>query len=211
MDEDIKTTTEDGQPENGDEKTVASADGQTPDPQSALQEKLAATHDRLLRTAAELDNFRKRARRDVDDAQNRGRSDVLAEILPVIDSVELALSSTEESMTPAIVEGLQMIKRQFFSAVERFGVKPVESKGKSFDPNVHEAVAQVHSDNHPAGQIVEEMRKGYLLNDRLLRAAMVVVSKGAPPPATDTLPPLEDGVATDTNNGGVTVTLIKEV
>ena len=186
MNEDIKNRGGNGDPEleiaaPSDEAPVEAAD-----PAVELQDKLSATHERLLRTAAELDNFRKRARRDVEEAQNRGRAEVLAEILPVIDSVDLALSSAADNAGDGILEGLQMIKRQFLTAGERFGVKPVESRGAAFDPNVHEAVSQIYSPEHPAGQIVEEMRKGYLLGEKLLRAAMVVVSRGAPPvPSAD--------------------------
>lgn len=146
---------------------------------SALEEKLKSTHERLLRTAADLDNFRKRARRDVDEALARGRSDVLTEILPVLDSIDLALGTKDtDGLNESILEGVQMIKKQFLAATERFGLKEVESRGKAFDPNFHEAVAHIASADHPAGQIVDEMRKGYLLGDKLLRAAMVVVSKG---------------------------------
>ena len=198
MNEDIKNTGESSDPElataaPSDEAPVEAAE--TSDPTAELQEKLSATHERLLRTAAELDNFRKRARRDVEEAQNRGRAEVLAEILPVIDSVDLALSSATEGAGDGIVEGLQMIKRQFLTAGERFGVKPVESRGAAFDPNIHEAVSQIYSPDHPAGQIVEEMRKGYLLGEKLLRAAMVVVSRGAPP-----APSADEGSAVDTDN-----------
>ncbi len=146
-----------------------------------LEEKVAATHDRLIRTAAELDNVRKRARRDVKEAASRGRVEVLREILPAIDSLELALRSADvEGAEGGIIEGVQMVHRQFLSITERFGLKPIESVNEVFDPNFHEAVAQISSEEHEAGQIVQEMRKGYLLGDRLLRAAMVVVSKGPP-------------------------------
>ena len=148
---------------------------------SVLEEKLKATHERLLRTAADLDNFRKRSKRDVEDAFARGRADVLQEILPVLDSIDLALAHKEtDGANESIFEGVQMIRKQFLSAAERFGLKEVESRGKSFDPNFHEAVAHVASPDCPAGQIVDEMRKGYMLGEKLLRAAMVVVSKGSP-------------------------------
>lgn len=147
---------------------------------AALEAKFKETHDRLLRTAAELENVRRRSRRDVDEAVNRGRTDILREILPIIDSIELALNSADPGGSAAgIVEGVEMIHRQFLSAAERFGLKPIESVGLSFDPNVHEAVAQVHSEDQPVGAVVEEMRRGYMLGDRLLRASMVIVSKGA--------------------------------
>jgi molecular chaperone GrpE len=146
----------------------------------ALQQKLDTTHERLLRTAADLDNLRKRSKRDIDDALVRGHADVLSELLPVMDSLELALASADpDSKADSIIEGVKMIQKQFLTAAERFKLKPIESREQAFDPNFHEAVAQVPSSDHPAGQVVDEMRKGYLLGDRLLRPAMVVVSKGS--------------------------------
>ena len=162
------------------ENAHAPSDGQV----VALEEKLSTTHERLLRTAADLDNLRKRSKRDVEDALARGRSDVLLEILPVLDSIDLALAAKgSDGADGSIIEGVQMIKKQFLTATERFGLREVESKGCAFDPNFHEAVAHIASAEHPAGQIVDEMRKGYMLGDKLLRAAMVVVSKGEDTPA----------------------------
>jgi molecular chaperone GrpE len=199
VDEGIKTTGEEEKKEPVTEGIDTVSIEENVDPAAILQEKLNATHERLLRTAAELDNFRKRARRDVEDAQNRGRADVLAEVLPVIDSVDLALSSLDEGTAKGIVEGLEMIKRQFLSAVDRFGVKQVESIGKAFDPNVHEAVSQIYSDAYAAGQIVEEMRKGYLIGEKLLRAAMVAVSRG-PLPSAEEEASSEDDTYADAQN-----------
>jgi molecular chaperone GrpE len=157
-----------------------STSSEAPDEQQVLRKQLEATHDRLLRTAAELDNLRKRAKRDIEDALIRGRTEVLQEILPVIDSVDLALTSTgPESVAESIIEGVKMIQKQFLAATSRFQLKAVETAGKAFDPNYHEAVAQIASPDHAAGQIVNEMRKGYLLGDRLIRPSMVVVSKGS--------------------------------
>ncbi len=199
MDEDIKTTNE-KEDENGEtELDTGQATETTASATEELKDKLAATHERLLRTAAELDNVRKRARRDMEDAVQRGRADVLMEVVPVIDSVDLALSSIDEKVQSGIVEGLRMIKRQFLTAMERFGVKPIESCGKAFDPNHHEAVLQVHSDVHPAGLVVDEMRKGYLIGEKLLRPAMVTVSRGAPPTVSSTDgTPSEESAPADT-------------
>ncbi len=147
-----------------------------------LEKRLKDERDRLLRTAADLDNTRKRAKRDIDDAVVRGRQEVLREILPVIDSVDLALSSADpQGSAQPILEGVEMVRRQFLSATERFGLRPIDSVGQAFDPNVHEAVSQIPSQGHPAGQIIQEMRRGYLLGERLLRAAMVIVSRGPAP------------------------------
>lgn len=183
--------TDDNKPQDGEERQESQeeatedmepSNADVSDEVQTLKEQLAANHERLLRTAADLDNLRKRSKRDVEDALIRGRTEVLTEILPVIDSVDLALTSADPAGNAAsIIEGVKMIQKQFHTATERFQLKVVETEGQGFDPNFHEAVAQLASPDHPAGQIVNEMRKGYLLGDRLLRPAMVVVSKGESP------------------------------
>lgn len=162
--------------EAGDE-VVADPDEQV----AALEAKLAEEHERLLRTAAELENFRKRARRDADDALARGRSEVLIAILPALDSVDMALkSTTEEASAASVLEGVEMVRKQFLASMAPLGLKPIDADGAGFDPTYHEAVAQMPSVEHAAGSVMEEMRKGYMLGDRLLRASMVVVSSGKP-------------------------------
>ena len=182
-------------PETSPDETAAAAapetEPETEDAQAkeiaALEEKVKATHERLLRTAADLDNVRKRAKRDVDEALARGRSEVLHELLPVLDSIDLALATKDaDGANESILEGVQMTRKLFFTATERFGLRTVESLGRSFDPNFHEAVAYVASAEHGAGQIMDEMRKGYMLGEKLLRPAMVVVSKGEPGPSEQT-------------------------
>jgi molecular chaperone GrpE len=150
-----------------------------PDDRADLEQRLAAEHDRLLRTAAELDNVRKRARRDVEEALVRGRAEVLSELLPALDSLDIALSSaTATTDTGSLIQGVELVRRQFISGMERFGLKPIDAVGRAFDPALHEAVAQRPSDEVDAGGVIEDMRRGYLLGERLLRASMVVVSTG---------------------------------
>ncbi len=183
--------------ENGDEEV------KDPVEQVAeLEQELAKNHDRLIRSVAELDNVRKRARRDVDEAAMRGRTEVLREILPAMDSIDLALKSADpQGAADAIIEGMRMVRQQFMASTERFQLKPIESVGHGFDPNFHEAVAQVTSEEYDAGQIVEEMRKGYMLGDRLLRAAMVVVSRGAPEQAPKDATPDEQASPGSSSRG----------
>ena len=139
----------------------------------------------------------------MEEAATRGRTDVLREILPAIDSIDLALNTLDKNTEiKGIVEGMSMVRKQFLSATERFGLKAIESQDKAFDPNFHEAVAQIESDEHEAGQIVEEMRKGYLLGDRLLRAAMVIVSKGKPVPAEEPEEAVDEANITINEDGG---------
>jgi molecular chaperone GrpE len=155
-----------------------------------LEKKLADEHDRLLRAAADLDNFRKRTRRDIDDALVRGRGEVLAELLPTMDALDLALKNAAgEETVRAMVDGVEMVRRQFLGSTARFGLKPISCVGAPFDPNFHEAVAQIPHPEVPAGVVIEELRRGYLLGDRLLRASLVVVSAGAAVGADDAAVP----------------------
>lgn len=134
--------------------------------------------DQLLRTAADFDNFRKRSRKDVEEAQRKGLERALAELLPVSDNLERAVqaSATVTEIAP-ILEGVRMVHKFFEDALSRLGVERVQSVGVAFDPSVHEAVQQVETDEAPPGTIVAEMAPGYRLGQKLLRAAMVSVAR----------------------------------
>ena len=160
-------------------------EAEVPPPKSAevqlaeAQTELGRVRDQLLRTAADFDNFRKRSRREVDDAERRGKENFLKDLLPVFDNLERAASSAEGvTDVKSVAEGLRMVLRQFGSTLERIGVKRVLTVGESFDPAVHEAIQHAPSKDHPAGVVLAEVQPGYALGDRLVRAAMVVVSKG---------------------------------
>jgi molecular chaperone GrpE len=150
---------------------------------AALREKAARAdeyHDRMLRTAADLENYKKRAERERLDLLKFGQEELMAELLGVIDNLERALAAVR---TPAdgkgLIDGVALIRRQFLSALARFGLQPIEALGKPFNPEFHEAVAQVETDGHPEGTVVEETLRGYTLNGRLLRPSVVAVA--APP------------------------------
>lgn len=155
-----------------------------PDPLAELQEKCDKTHERMLRIAADFENFKKRSRRDAQEAAFRARDEVLKEILPVVDNLERALAMATkdgaEESRQSLVEGIEMVLRQFTTAMEKFEVRSFESLGQAFDPNFHEAISQRESEEHSPGSVIEEYRKGYLMGERLIRPAMVVV---AMPPA----------------------------
>jgi molecular chaperone GrpE len=140
--------------------------------------------DKFLRSAADLENFRRRAKRDLDDARAESRTRVLKEMLPVVDNLERAVQHAEESAkTPeleAIVEGVRLVLRQFGAAFERIDVTPVDAQGKPFDPNLHEAISQVETADQQPGTVVSVLQRGYKLGDRLLRPALVVVAKAPP-------------------------------
>jgi molecular chaperone GrpE len=143
--------------------------------------------DRLLRTTADLDNLRKRSRRELDDARTEARSKVLREMLPVIDNLERAVEHAESTQSgtsvASLIEGVKLVLRQFAQALERCDVVPIEAAGKPFDPNLHEAISQVETAEHAPGSVVQALQKGYTIGNRLLRPALVVVAKAPPEPA----------------------------
>ena len=150
-------------------------------PKDPLQEARAETarvRDQLLRTAADYDNFRKRTRREVDDAQKRGREDLLRELLPVFDNLERAVvHAGQASDAKAVADGVGMVLKQFVDTLGRVGITRLTVVGTPFDPTQHEAIQQIETDEHPPGTVIAEVQPGYLLGERLLRAAMVVVAK----------------------------------
>ncbi|MEZ4301872.1 MAG: nucleotide exchange factor GrpE [Polyangiaceae bacterium] len=141
--------------------------------------EVARMRDQLLRTAADFDNFRKRARREQDDAHKRGQQQVLKDLLPVFDNLERAAqhADTATDVKP-VAEGVRMVIKQFEGALEKLGIKRIPSVGMPFDPAVHEAIQHVESPDQPAGVVLHEVQPGYAWGDLLLRASMVVVSKG---------------------------------
>ncbi|MDH5676308.1 MAG: nucleotide exchange factor GrpE [Myxococcales bacterium] len=143
----------------------------------------------LLRTAADFDNFRKRTRRDLDDAKARGKDDVLRDLLPVFDNLERAVeASTGASDVESVLEGVRMVLKLFHDTAERMGLTRIPGVGSRFDPNVHEAIQQQESDEHPSGTVLSEVMAGYRIDDRLIRAAMVVVARAPTKKASNPAP-----------------------
>lgn len=135
--------------------------------------------DRLLRMAAEQDNFRKRMQRERETALKYAEETILREILPSLDNLERAVDQCKCSPDAGtLLAGVEMTCKGLLNTLEKFGVKPLAGEGQSFDPNFHEAVAMEASADVPENQIVQEYQKGYMFKDRLIRAAKVVVSKG---------------------------------
>ena len=149
---------------------------------SDAEEAAAQSHDRLLRVMAEHDNYKKRALREVSDFQKFANESLIKDMLPIIDNLERAVESSSAAKTSdhAIVEGVQMTLKEIYKVLERFNLKSLESEGKPFDPNFHQAVLQEETSEHPENTVLKEMQKGYVLHDRLIRPAMVVVSKAQP-------------------------------
>ncbi len=131
----------------------------------------------LQRTMADFENYRRRMERGRRETIKRANEELFLQLLPILDNLELALQTGEGSSADSIVEGVGMIYRQFLDVLAKEGVKPVPALGEVFDPRVHEAVMQVDDTGAAAGTIVEELKKGYLIHDRVLRPSMVKVAR----------------------------------
>lgn len=154
-------------------------------------ERLKETHERLLRTAAEFDNYKKRAVKEKEDIQRFGSERLLKDFLPVMDNLERALEHAEQHDPRQVIEGIRLVQKLFENTLAKHGVVGFSAVGKPFDPGLHEALMQQDSEA-PPGTVVSEMAKGYKLNDRLIRPAAVVVAK----PRTADAPSGEGGGGT---------------
>jgi molecular chaperone GrpE len=152
------------------------------EPKDPLEEALnQAEHwkDIAARNQAELDNYRKRMARDKTDAIKFANGGLLCELLPVIDSFQMGLDAAKlEDSESIITQGMEMVQKQLEEFLSIQGATEISAIGQPFDPNLHEAISQETSDEIPEGNIISQIRKGYRLHDRLLRAANVIVSKG---------------------------------
>ena len=154
------------------------------DPLEESTKEAAHWKDLAARNQAELDNYRKRMAREKSDAIKFANGSLLSELLPVIDSFQMGLTAAiNEDPDSIISKGMEMVQKQLEEFFSSQGAVAISSVGNEFDPNLHEAISQESSDEVPNGHIITEIRKGYTLNDRLLRAANVIVSKG--PESTD--------------------------
>jgi molecular chaperone GrpE len=145
--------------------------------EAEIRREKDALQDRLLRLAAEFDNYRKRVDRDRRDQADAAVASAVEDLLPIVDSLERALDAPAGSDAESYRQGVELIHRQMLDLLRRRGVTPVESVGTDFNPELHQAVAHEVSPDHREGEIVEEFRRGYKLGDRLLRPAMVKVAK----------------------------------
>jgi len=158
------------------------------DPLARLQDELTASkadaeqwRDRFLRKAAELENFRKRTEREKGETAALAKSMVLSEVLPVVDGLERALAGlagakeSDEGLA-RYGEGVQLLHKQLLHTLRRLGVVPIDAVGQRFDPHLHEALARIETEEQEENIVVQELRRGYSFNDRLLRPAQVAVS-----------------------------------
>ncbi len=160
--------------------------------QPSLEESLAESQaearknwDLYLRERADLENYRKRAQREREELARFANENLLRELLPVLDNLERAVAHAEQEPEGGLLQGVQLTLDQMRKTLERFGVLPVAAVGETFNPDRHEAMGQLESSDQPPNTVVKEMQKGYTLNDRLLRPALVMIAKAPTAAATD--------------------------
>ncbi len=175
--DEIAASTPEEEGAQGEEAPAAS------DPEAEMQAEIEKWKDTALRAKADLENYRKRMARERTDSIRYGNAALLEALLPILDNFEWGLSAARaESESSSIFQGMSMVYKQIEDFLADQGVTEVKAVGEAFDPNLHDAISQVASDEVPEGTILSQSRKGYRLNDRLLRPSGVVVSQG---PATD--------------------------
>lgn len=147
-----------------------------------LEEEKKQAYDGFLRTSAEFENYKKRKDRETQDFKKFAIEQLIKELLPIIDNLERAIASSREenANNQGLIEGVDLTLKEILKIFEKFKIKPIDTQGELFDPAFHQAVLQQESTDHPEGTIINELQKGYLMHDRLLRPAMVVVAKAQP-------------------------------
>ena len=146
---------------------------------AAKTEEIKALQDKYLRLAAEFDNYKRLSQREQRDYARFANESLLKELLPIIDNLERAVRASKENQgRDGLIQGVELILKQFMETLAKLGVRPIPSVGMAFDPSRHQAVARVESNNVPPDSVVEECQRGYYLQDRVLRAAMVTVAAG---------------------------------
>ena len=142
---------------------------------AALEERIAELEDKTMRQMAEFENFRKRTEKEKSMMFETGAKSVIEKILPVIDNFERGLAAIEPDNKDSFYEGMCMIHKQMLAELEKIGVTPIEALGKEFDPNFHNAVMQVASEELESGMVAQELQKGYLYRETVVRYSMVAV------------------------------------
>ena len=176
-----------------------------PDPVAALTKETAELKDRLLRTLADMENLRRRTDREVADARTYGVTNFARDILAVADNMERALKALDDEIrdkaeagVKALLDGVELTERELIKVMEKHGIKKIEPQGQKFDPNLHQAMLEIPDASVPAGTVVQIMQPGYTIGERVLRPALVGVSKGGPKPQAAAA----DAPANDNTNTG---------
>ena len=142
-----------------------------------LNAELREMNDKYLRLYAEFENYKKRVNKDKEELVKYGNENLLYDLLPVIDNLDMALQHASNDVSSGLVQGVEITLKEMRKTLEKFGLTPIEAPGKPFDPLVHHAMTQVERDDVDEKTIVEEYRKGYRLRDKVLRPSLVAVSK----------------------------------
>lgn len=156
--------------------------GEEPDELQVARKEAEEAYDRFLRLSAEFDNYKKRVARETAEFKKFANETLVREILPIIDNLERAIESSgaDSEAKNGLVEGVDMTLKEMLKVFHKFNVKPIESIGESFDPSFHQAVMQEETEDHPENTVIKELQKGYIMHDRLVRPAMVIVSSAKP-------------------------------
>lgn len=154
-----------------------SSESSEADPMDALKQQAEENYHRYLRVQADFDNFRKRTRKEKEDLLKYATQPLLEALLPALDNLERALAAgSGSSDSESLMKGVDMVFRQMKQILEQEGLQTIEAEGKPFDPHIHQAVMQEESTDHEPGMVIQELQKGYMLKDRVLRPSMVKVS-----------------------------------
>nr|WP_321401100.1 nucleotide exchange factor GrpE [uncultured Desulfobacter sp.] len=166
-------------PETDEQKN--SDEGNTPEDQDdtpGLEDQLNAQKEKVLRLSAEFENFKKRKQREIDEFKKFANETIFRQLLSVVDNLERAIDSATDAVEAAgLLEGVKLTHKELLRLFESFNVTPVEAESQPFDPNFHQAVTHAQNNDVPDNTVTNVLQKGYMLHDRLLRPAMVVVSK----------------------------------
>ena len=182
-DEDQEKEIESETPDTNDSEAPAPSEEA---PEMELEEKLQLaeteakeTYDRFLRLSAEFENFKKRTTREMNDFRKYANESLIRELLSVVDNLERALQSTNDGTQTdtGVLEGVEMTHKEILKIFEKFNVQPIEALDQTFDPKFHQAVMQESVEDKPDNTVIQELQRGYLMHDRLIRPSMVVVSK----------------------------------
>ena len=168
-------TTPDEQTINGEDDSMKALEAKF----EAKEKEAEENYDRLLRLSAEFENYKKRSSREIEEFRKFANQSLIKEMLSVVDNLELAMNSTNghKAIDKDLLQGLEMTHREILKVFEKFNVKPIDAKGQPFDPTFHEAVMQEETNDYAKNTVINEMQRGYMIHDRLLRPSMVVVAK----------------------------------
>lgn len=177
--EDVEIIEEEGSKEQGRAEATSGEEMVSASELKTCQDELAQVKDQFLRARADMENYRRRMQRDKEELAKFANEGILKEILPVVDNLDRAIAHAREhgDKGSSLLDGVEMTQRQLHKVLEKYNVVSIDALERPFDSARHEAMGQMERDDFPPNTVVEEMQKGYTLNERLLRPSMVMVSK----------------------------------